>query len=118
MIGNLLSNGAKFSPDGARIQVTAAHVDGTVRIGVRDEGDGIDAQILPHVFDLFVQGDQSLDRSQGGLGIGLTVAKRLVDCTMGASKSAATARDAAASSRSSCRRECCRITWKAHRWLR
>ena len=50
-----------------------------VQIGVRDEGVGIDAQILPHVFDLFVQGDQSLDRSQGGLGIGLTIAKRLVE---------------------------------------
>ena len=79
VIGNLLSNAAKFSPDGARIQVTAAQVDGAVQIGVRDEGAGIDAQILPHVFDLFVQGDQSLDRSQGGLGIGLTVAKRLVE---------------------------------------
>jgi CheY-like chemotaxis protein/anti-sigma regulatory factor (Ser/Thr protein kinase) len=78
-IGNLLSNAAKFSPDGARIQVTADLVDGAVRIGVRDEGAGIDAQILPHVFDLFVQGDQSLDRLQGGLGIGLTVAKRLVE---------------------------------------
>jgi signal transduction histidine kinase len=79
VIGNLLSNAAKFSPDGARIQVTAAQVDGAVQIGVRDAGAGIDAQILPHVFDLFVQGDQSLDRSQGGLGIGLTVAKRLVE---------------------------------------
>ena len=79
VIGNLLSNAAKFSPDGARIQVTAAQVDGAVQIGVRDEGAGIDAQILPHVFDLFVQGDQSLDRSQGGLGVGLTIAKRLVE---------------------------------------
>ncbi len=79
VIGNLLSNAAKFSPDGARIQVSAAQVDGAVQIGVRDEGAGIDAHILPHVFDLFVQGDQSLDRSQGGLGIGLTVAKRLVE---------------------------------------
>jgi signal transduction histidine kinase/CheY-like chemotaxis protein len=79
VIGNLLSNAAKFSPEGARIHVTAALVDGVVRISVRDEGAGIDAQILPYVFDLFVQGDQSLDRSQGGLGIGLTVAKRLVE---------------------------------------
>jgi CheY-like chemotaxis protein len=79
VIGNLLSNAAKFSPDGARIHVTAARVNGMVQIGVRDAGAGIDAQILPHVFDLFVQGDQSLDRSQGGLGIGLTIAKRLVE---------------------------------------
>ena len=80
VIGNLLSNAAKFSPDGARIHVSGgARLAGLVQIGVRDEGVGIDAQILPHVFDLFVQGDQSLDRSQGGLGIGLTVAKRLVE---------------------------------------
>jgi len=79
VIGNLLANAAKFSPDGARIQVSAAQLAGSVQIGVRDEGVGIDAQTLPHVFDLFVQGDQSLDRAQGGLGIGLTVAKRLVE---------------------------------------
>lgn len=78
-IGNLVSNASKFSPDGARIHVTAARVDGSAQIVVRDEGAGIDAQVLPHVFELFVQGDQSLDRSQGGLGIGLTVAKRLVE---------------------------------------
>lgn len=79
VIGNLLSNAAKFSPDGARIHVRLAQVGGIAQIGVRDEGMGIDAQVLPHVFDLFVQGDQSLDRAQGGLGIGLTVAKRLVE---------------------------------------
>lgn len=78
-IGNLLSNASSFSPDGARIYVTVVQVDAAVQISVRDEGAGIDAQILPQVFDLFVQGDQSLDRSQGGLGIGLTVAKRLVE---------------------------------------
>ena len=79
VVGNLLSNASKFSPDGSQIRVSAALVDDSVRIAVRDEGAGIDAQVLPHVFDLFVQGDQSLDRSQGGLGIGLTVAKRLVE---------------------------------------
>jgi signal transduction histidine kinase len=79
VIGNLLSNAAKFSPDEARIHVSVAQVAEVVQICVRDEGVGIDAQILPHVFDLFVQGDQSLDRAQGGLGIGLTVAKRLVE---------------------------------------
>jgi signal transduction histidine kinase/ActR/RegA family two-component response regulator len=79
VIGNLLSNASKFSPDGAQIRVSVAQVEDGVRIGVHDPGAGIDAQVLPHVFDLFVQGDQSLDRSQGGLGIGLTVAKRLVE---------------------------------------
>ena len=79
VVGNLLSNAAKFSPDEGRIQIGLARVEGVMQIRVRDEGVGIDAQILPHVFDLFVQGDQSLDRAQGGLGIGLTVAKRLVE---------------------------------------
>jgi CheY-like chemotaxis protein len=79
VVGNLLSNAAKFSPDEGRIQIGLARVEGVVQIRVRDEGVGIDAQILPHVFDLFVQGDQSLDRAQGGLGVGLTVAKRLVE---------------------------------------
>jgi signal transduction histidine kinase len=78
-IGNLLSNASKFSPHGARIQIDAAEREGKVRIRVRDDGAGIDGQILPHVFELFMQGDQSLDRAQGGLGIGLTVAKRLVE---------------------------------------
>jgi signal transduction histidine kinase len=79
VIGNLLSNAAKFSPEGACIRVTATGLGGLVQIAVCDEGLGIDAQTLPHVFDLFVQGDQSLDRSQGGLGIGLTVARRLIE---------------------------------------
>jgi CheY-like chemotaxis protein len=50
-----------------------------VRIGVKDEGAGIAAEFLPHIFDLFAQADQSLDRSQGGLGIGLTLVKHLVE---------------------------------------
>jgi len=79
VIGNLLANAAKFSPDEARIHISVEQVADTVQIRVRDEGVGIDAQVLPHVFDLFVQGDQSLDRAQGGLGIGLTVAKRVVE---------------------------------------
>jgi signal transduction histidine kinase len=83
IVGNLLSNASKFSPHGAGIHVTAARVGETVQIAVRDEGNGIDAQVLPHVFDLFVQGDQSLDRAQGGLGIGLTIAKRLVELHRG-----------------------------------
>ena len=79
VVGNLLSNAAKFSPDEGRIQIGLARVEGVVQIRVRDEGVGIDAQILPHVFDLFMQNDQSLDRAQSGLGIELTVAKRLVE---------------------------------------
>ena len=65
VIGNLLTNAAKYTPEGGTIHVTRARRDGQVVIRVRDDGAGIDAQILPHVFDLFVQGDQSLDRGAG-----------------------------------------------------
>jgi PAS domain S-box-containing protein len=78
-IGNLLTNASKFSPDGATIFVTIEENLGEARVRVRDQGVGIDGQVLPLIFDLFMQADQSLDRAQGGLGIGLTVAKRLVE---------------------------------------
>ncbi|MGH8188038.1 MAG: PAS domain-containing hybrid sensor histidine kinase/response regulator, partial [Steroidobacteraceae bacterium] len=79
VIGNLLTNASKFSPDGATIFVTLEENLGEARVRVRDQGIGVDGQLLPLIFDLFMQADQSLDRAQGGLGIGLTVAKRLVE---------------------------------------
>ncbi|MFC5499967.1 response regulator [Caenimonas terrae] len=79
VLSNLINNASKFSGPNTRIQLKASYVDGTVRISVRDEGAGIDPAFLPHIFDLFVQGDQTLDRSQGGLGIGLTLVKHLVE---------------------------------------
>ena len=79
VLSNLINNASKFSGAGTRIQLQAQFVEGKVRISVRDEGAGIEPAFLPHIFDLFVQGDQTLDRSQGGLGIGLTVVKHLVE---------------------------------------
>lgn len=76
---NLLSNASKYSPERAPIDVSAEHDAGHAVIRVRDEGSGIDAQTLTRVFDLFLQADQSLDRPQGGLGIGLTIVKRVVE---------------------------------------
>jgi PAS domain S-box-containing protein len=76
---NLLNNAARFTPHGGRIQVLAER-DGTeVVLRVRDTGMGIPAELLPQVFDLFLQGDQTLDRAAGGLGIGLTLVRRLVE---------------------------------------
>ena len=75
---NLLDNAAKYTPDGGRIEF-AARLDGTeIEISVRDNGMGIAAELLPQVFDLFQQGERTLDRTEGGLGIGLTLAQRLV----------------------------------------
>ena len=76
---NLLDNAAKYTPEGGRIDIDA-RLDGPfVEIKVRDNGMGIPADLLPKIFDLFQQGERTLDRSQGGLGIGLTLIKRLVE---------------------------------------
>ncbi len=79
VVSNLLTNAIKYSPDCARIEVQLLGSKREVALVVRDEGAGIDAQMLPHIFDLYLQGDGSTDRSHSGLGIGLTVVKHLVE---------------------------------------
>jgi signal transduction histidine kinase/ActR/RegA family two-component response regulator len=82
VVSNLLNNAAKYSDEGGRISVELSKItdaDGEhAALIVRDHGIGIPAESLPYVFDLFTQGEPSLDRSQGGLGIGLTVVRHLV----------------------------------------
>jgi len=79
VVANLLGNAVKYSPEGARIHVTLHGTAGEVFLSVRDEGVGIDPQMLPHIFDQFLQGDRSVDRAQGGLGIGLTIVRHVVE---------------------------------------
>ena len=79
VVANLLNNAAKYTGEGGRIELTADAGEGEATISVRDNGTGIETTLLPKVFDLFVQGDRALDRGQGGLGIGLTLVKRLVE---------------------------------------
>lgn len=79
VVSNLLHNAAKYSEDGGRIQLELSVDEGQALIVVRDNGIGIDAALLPRIFDLFQQGSRSLDRIQGGLGVGLTLARRLVE---------------------------------------
>jgi PAS domain S-box-containing protein len=78
VIVNLLTNAAKYTDDGGNIELTVRGDGEKIRIDVRDNGIGIDASLLPRVFDLFTQSDRALDRSQGGLGIGLALVQRLV----------------------------------------
>ncbi|HWA74426.1 MAG TPA: PAS domain-containing protein [Polyangiaceae bacterium] len=78
VLANLLTNAAKYTSPGGTIHVTAARDGSDVVISVQDSGVGISAELLPHVFDLFVQARQTLDRSQGGLGLGLALVKNLV----------------------------------------
>jgi CheY-like chemotaxis protein len=75
---NLLHNAAKYTPPGGRIEVIARREGGEAVIRVRDNGVGMSAELLESAFELFKQGGQSLDRQQGGLGVGLTLVQRLV----------------------------------------
>ncbi|MET0554899.1 MAG: ATP-binding protein, partial [Vicinamibacteria bacterium] len=77
-LANLLTNAAKYTEPGGRITVAAAAQGGEVVLHVRDTGIGIEPEILPRIFDLFVQERQSLDRSRGGLGLGLAIVRSLV----------------------------------------
>src|SRR5207248_8766509 len=79
VFGNLLHNAAKFSEQPGRVWLTAEQQGTLVTVRVRDEGAGIREELLPGIFDLFVQGDRSLERTQGGLGIGLTVVRKLIE---------------------------------------
>ena len=76
---NLLSNASKYSPSGSRVHFEIRREDGDAVIRVTDNGHGIEPDLLPRIFDLFVQGDQSIARSEGGLGIGLTLLRSLVE---------------------------------------
>ncbi|MGZ5033670.1 MAG: hybrid sensor histidine kinase/response regulator [Usitatibacter sp.] len=75
---NLLNNAAKYTPEGGQIWIEARYEDGDVVVSVRDNGVGIAPQMLEDVFDLFAQGERTIDRSEGGLGIGLTLVRRIV----------------------------------------
>jgi signal transduction histidine kinase len=78
-VGNLLDNAIKYTDEGGRVVVTARRDDDDAVIAVRDTGAGIPTDLLPRVFDLFTQADRSLERRQGGLGLGLTLVRRLVE---------------------------------------
>jgi PAS domain S-box-containing protein len=83
VVGNLLSNATKYTPAGGRITITA-RVDGDqVVLEVADDGVGIAPEMLPRVFDLFAQVDRTLERAQGGLGIGLWLVRQLVELHQG-----------------------------------
>ena len=79
VVVNLLTNAAKYTEDGGRIELTVQRDGPDAVLRVRDTGIGIAPDLLPHVFDLFTQAERSLDRSQGGLGIGLCLVQRLTE---------------------------------------
>jgi PAS domain S-box-containing protein len=79
VVGNILTNASKYTPEKGHIWLSAGREAGQVVLRVRDDGIGIREDMLPRVFDLFVQSERAQDRSQGGLGIGLTLVKSLVE---------------------------------------
>jgi signal transduction histidine kinase len=79
IVWNLLDNALKYTPAGGRVSLTVTATPRAASLGVRDTGVGIAPELLPHIFDLFVQARRSLDRAEGGLGLGLTLVRRLVD---------------------------------------
>jgi signal transduction histidine kinase len=79
VIGNLLHNAAKFTSRGDEVSLSLRVADGRAEISVRDTGPGIDPPLLPSVFDAFVQGEKTLARSSGGLGLGLALVKSITE---------------------------------------
>ncbi len=77
VIANLLNNAAKYTQQGGEIELSVGVQKNRVKISVKDNGIGIDASLLPHVFDLFTQGERTPDRAQGGLGLGLSLVKSI-----------------------------------------
>jgi PAS domain S-box-containing protein len=78
-LANVLVNAAKYTPDGGDICIRSYVDDRHVVVEIQDNGIGIAPEFLPHIFDLFAQAERGLDRAQGGLGVGLTVCKQIVE---------------------------------------
>jgi signal transduction histidine kinase len=76
VFSNLLDNAAKYTPEGGNVWLTVTLAGGEAAVSVRDTGEGIAGGLLPYLFDIFTQAERSLDRAQGGLGLGLTIVQK------------------------------------------
>ena len=83
VLSNLLNNAARYTPEGGTISLSVHAIEGEVRFIVRDNGVGIEADMLPQVFELFMRAEQAVQSAEAGLGIGLTIVKRMVELHSG-----------------------------------
>ncbi len=102
VFANLINNAAKYTPEYGHITVRVELQQRDVEVTIHDDGIGISAELLPRIFDLFVQAERTLDRSQGGLGLGLSLTKKLMDLHGGAVAARSEGIGRAASSRFGC----------------
>lgn len=93
VVGNLLTNAVKFTPQGGKVQVTCQRLDQDMEIQIKDSGIGISPEFLPHVFDRFRQEDGRITRRHGGLGLGLSIVKSLVELHRGTVRAESPGRD-------------------------
>jgi CheY-like chemotaxis protein len=93
VITNVLVNAVKFTPAGRAVQIKSSQEHGAACLEIRDEGEGIAPEILPGIFALFTQGPQASDRRDGGLGLGLSIARSLVEAHGGTIEAASQGRD-------------------------
>ncbi len=99
VLWNLLTNAVKFTPADGHITVSLARSDSHIEVNVADSGEGIDPTFLPHIFDRFRQADASTRRRHGGLGLGLSIAKQIVELHGGTITANSAGRDAGATFR-------------------
>jgi two-component system CheB/CheR fusion protein len=83
IIWNVLKNSSKFSPEGTEISLSTRNDRNNIVIELTDQGIGIDADVLPHIFDPFIQGGETVSREFGGLGLGLAISKATIDAHHG-----------------------------------
>ena len=93
VLWNLLSNAVKFTPEGGLVHLTMVRADGQLSFSVTDNGKGIDGDFLPRVFERFTQGDATRSRQHGGLGLGLAIAKQLMELQGGSISAASDGED-------------------------
>jgi signal transduction histidine kinase len=93
IVWNLLSNSIKFTPEGGRVELRMQHDADQIRVTVRDTGAGIDADFMPYIFERFLQSDVTSSRRFGGLGLGLSLVKYLVELHGGAVTAASEGRN-------------------------